>query len=209
MEGSLDNSIKLLLIPPGGWFFHQSLDNGTSYRIDGQTYPILESRVFDFRLANVEIIPSGTATRESVRDDLRVQICSRAPNQCAGDISTVVREAPPEPRPGTYTTPIARLDDWFKRLSLAPLEWKGAAEANAAAAICVSCPQNVQWKTGCAPCVESVQRRIVRYKGDRSTPLDDKLLSCRCFGHHNSLAVWMSNTCSTPKEPAPEFCWNK
>jgi hypothetical protein len=195
-------------MPPGGWRYSQILDNGNLFPIEAGTYPELESKVFNFRLANVEIIPSGTATRESVRYDIRQFICSRFPQQCCGPLELAV-VSPPEPRPGSYTTPISRLDDWFKRLSLAPLEWKGAAEANAAAEICASCPQNVQWRTGCAPCVESVQRRIVRNKGDRSTPFDSKLLSCRCFGHHNELAVWMSNTCSTAKEPPPVNCWNK
>lgn len=195
-------------MPPGGWFFLQKLDNGSDFKIESGAYSDLETKVFNFRLANVEIIPSGTATRESVRYDIRTQICARSPSQCCGAPELAV-VSPPEPRPGSYTTPITRLDDWFKRLSLAPLEWKGAAESNASAAICVDCPQNVQWRTGCAPCVESVQRRIVRYKGDRSTPLDSRLLSCRCFGHHNELAVWMSNTSSTAKEPPPANCWNK
>lgn len=195
-------------MPPGGWRFSQTLDNGSVFPIDAGTYPELETKVFNFRLANVEIIPSGTATRESVRFDIRIFICSRFPDQCCGPIA-LTPAAPPESKTGSYTIPIHRLDDWFKKLSLAPLEWKDAAAANAAAVICASCPQNVQWRTGCAPCVESVQRRIVRYKGDRSTTLDPRLLSCRIFGHHNELAVWMSNTSSTAKETPPENCWNK
>ena len=62
-------------MPPGGWKFSQSLDNGSFFPIDAGTYPDLETKVFNFRLANVEIIPSGTATRESVRFDIRAFIC--------------------------------------------------------------------------------------------------------------------------------------
>lgn len=205
----LDNGIKLLVMPPGGWFFNQGIDNGTTFHIEASTYPALETKVFDFRLANIEIIASGTATREHVRYDLRTQICARAPNQCAGAVAPLDDAGSTDKGTLRYTTPIARLDDWFKTLSHSNLEWKSAERALAAAETCVTCPQNVAWKTNCAPCVESMQRRVYRYKGDRSTPVDAQLKSCRCFGHNNELAVWLLHTVSIAKEPVPANCWNK
>ena len=102
----LDNGIKLLVMPPSGWWFLQRLDNGTDHRIEASTYPALETRVFEFRLANIEIVPSGTATREHVRYDLRVQICSRAPNQCAGEVAPLADTGAGDKGTIRYTTPI-------------------------------------------------------------------------------------------------------
>lgn len=203
----IDNGIKLLVIPPGGWKFSQPIENANPFLIEGQTYGQLEAKVFDFRLANIEIIPSGTATRESVRDDIRSFICSQYPNQCTGNIQ---REQSVSPVTGTtYSAPITRVDDWFKVLAFSNLEWKDAASAIAASTTCSTCPQNVVWQVPCVPCVEAVHRRIARYKGDRSTPLDGQLKSCRLFGHHNELAVWLKNTFSKPKDTLPEYCWNR
>lgn len=204
----VDNGIKLLLIPPGGWKYEQPVDNSAPFVIDAQTYPMLENRVLDFRLQHVEIIPSGTATRESVRDDLRAFICGRYPSQCTGPVQpTVVAETKQDT--SVYLPPIRRIEDWFKKLATVQIEWKDAGRALAAAEICVNCPQNVAWETHCKGCVDAANRRILRYKGDRITPLDSRLKACRVYGHHNALSVWMTNTHSVAKEEPPAACWNK
>ena len=207
---SIDNGLKLLVQPPGGWTYDQHVDGGTSFKIEGGTYQQLEDKLFQFRLGNIEIIPSGTATRESVRDDIRSEICSRAPNQCVGTPAKELVRQVEEPlgRAMGYTLPISRLDDWFKRLAVENLTWRDPVSARANADICVTCPQNIAWQTGCKPCVETIERRIVRYKGDRSTPVDSQLKACRVFGHHNQLAVFLKNTFSTSKETPPAACWN-
>ncbi len=205
----LRNGIKMLIVPPSGWWFEQAIDNGTTLRIDAPNYELLENKVFDFRLANIEIIASGTATREHVQYDLRSQISARAPNQCAGPVAPLSTGSDNEKGSVGYMTPISRLDDWFKKLAYANLEWKPAEKALASAEICATCSQNIEWKTGCAPCVESIQRRIYRYKGDRSTPVDSQLKACRCFGHKNELAVWLVKTISTSQAEVPDICWNK
>ena len=187
----------------------QPVEHGSAYRIEGQTYDILENRVFEFRLANVEIIPTGTATRESVQEDLKIFTCSRAPGQCTDHWRSSPGPSVESPKVKAYNLPIQRLEDWIKQISVTEIPWAQASRAVSSAQTCASCPQNIAWKTGCAPCVESIQKRLVRYKGDRKTPVDNQLQACRIFGHHNEIAVWMLNTMSTAKETPPEACWNK
>lgn len=203
----IDNGIKLLLMPPGGWFYEQAIEGSNPIRIEGQTYQQLENRVFQFRLDNLELVPTGSATREIVRDNLRIAICSRAPSQCTGDWTPSTPRQKASPETG-YRPPIERIEDWFKKLTTVEIRWKDASRANAAAEVCTSCPQNVPWKVGCAPCVEAIETRIHRIRGDRQTVIDGQLRACRIFGHHNQLAVWMNPTFSEAKETPPEACWN-
>lgn len=198
------------MIPPGGWSFEQVVENSTPFKIEGQTYAQLEDKVFSFRLANVELIPSGTATRESVRSDIRAFICPRFPTQCSDDWGIPLPKETPSQVTGTvYRMPIQRLEDWIKKLAFSEIQFNDASSAAVRASTCAECPQNIGWKTSCAPCVGSVSTRIARYKGDRHTPLDSKLQACRVFGHHNELAVWMSDTLSTANDTPPPECWNQ
>ena len=206
---SVDNGIKQLVIPPGGWKYEQPVDNGGTVLIEGQTYPLLEKKVLEFRQAHIEVIESGTATREAVREDLNIFICGRYPQQCAGAPVTPSRSAETKAETMAYMPPITRMEHWFKRISSMPLEWTDAGQAVARAQICVNCPKNIKWENHCRGCIDSLNRRVVRYKGDRVTPLDSNLRACWIYGHHNSVAVWLKNTHSDAKEAPPVECWKK
>lgn len=200
----------MLVIPPGGWHFLQPIEGGTTMRIEGQTYSQLEDRVFDFRIHNTDVIPSGSSDRIRVREDLRTQICSKFPEQCVGSWTIPERRETSRDHGTGYVAPIQRIEDWFKVISTKEIQWKDASRAYAAADACATCPQNIKWQTDCRPCSTAIEKRIMRYKGDRFTPLDHQLNACRIFGHHNSLAVWMQDTLSKPSgEEIPDHCWLK
>jgi hypothetical protein len=180
-------------------------DSPTPLRIDAQTYELLEKRVFEFRLANTEIVQTGSATRESVQADLAKAICTAFPNQCVqGWTGPVVTETEIKQR---YASPINRLADWFKTLTAHTLEFTDAATAFNRSEICLKCPLNIGWRTGCAPCVESVETRILRFRGSRTIPNDLSLQFCRTFGHHNKLAIWLKDSFSAARYEVPQACW--
>lgn len=138
-------------------------------------------------------------------------ICSKFPEQCVGNWNIPERDHPSRDYSTGYTAPIQRIEDWFKMISIKDIQWKDASRAFACADTCSTCPQNIGWKTDCKPCGEAINKRILRYKGDKMSPIDSQLRACRVFGHHNELAIWMKDPFSQPKagEEVPEFCWNK
>jgi hypothetical protein len=201
----IKHNIKTLVIPPGGWHYEQPLDAGGFLRIEGQSFERLEDLVFEFRLSHPELVPTGSLSRESVDADLEHWICSRFPNQCASPSSATPAVSPNGGGP-VYRKPIERIQDWFK--GLGDKEFADPATANSRSDICAKCPQNIGWRTPCQPCVQAIERQILRVRGSRSTSNDIALEFCRVFGHHNKLAVWLKNTHSSSSHELPAFCWN-
>jgi hypothetical protein len=107
-----------------------------------------------------------------------------------------------------YVTPINKASDWLARISTMPLEHVDAALAAQRAQICASCPQNVQWQTGCGPCNDNVNVRTQIAKGSLATPYDRNLFVCRIFGTHNAVAVWLKDTFSNSDQKPPPICWH-
>jgi hypothetical protein len=202
------NGIKTGVMMHGGWHYLQPIEGSSqTLRIEAQSYEILENRVFEFRIQNTEVVETGSATRERVQEDLARAICTAFPDQCVGGWSAPIpTEAQVKQR---YESPINRITDWFKTLMANSLEFVDAATAANRSAICVKCPLNIGWRTGCAPCVESVETRILRIRGSRQTPNDMGLQFCRSFGHHNKLNVWLKTSFSEAKYAPPDACWLK
>src|SRR5215470_9483191 len=134
------------MVCPGGWHFEQPLDSGQKQRIEGRTFNELKERILLFRLQHIELIPSGTATKEQVESDVMMWICTRWPTACTGPRGELPQPIV-EPRP--YTNPTSRAEDWFKTLSMQELEWLDQATAAKRARICIGCHLNQRWETGC------------------------------------------------------------
>src|ERR1700757_3465382 len=79
------NGIKTGVMMHGGWHYLQPIEGSQQpIRIEAATYELLERRVFEFRLANTEVVQTGSATRENVQEDLARAICTAFPDQCVG-----------------------------------------------------------------------------------------------------------------------------
>jgi len=180
--------------------------------IQAQTYDQLVENVFRFRLNNLEIVPSGTATREQVASDIQYFICGKFPGNCTGskaDLNAAaagkgVRSVSPN-----YNRPTNRIESWLVMLSQRDLRWVDQARAIERANICAGCKLNQRWSTGCKPCNDNINRRGLLIRGSRSTWLEPKLKSCVSYGTLLELSVWLEEDWAAPRSrPAPPAqCW--
>jgi hypothetical protein len=193
------------VVMPSGWHYLQRLESGQYQRIEGRTYDELVDKIFSFRLQHIELVPSGTATRERVSADLLEWICTRWPGQCTGARG----ELPPAPRPDrtTYSRPSTRVEDWFKLLSTKNLEWVDQATAYKRAKICIACPLNQQWQTGCGPCNQNIRTKALLLRGSHKLGLEGNLRACLGFGWLNEIAVWLVDGFNEASRKIPEKCW--
>ncbi|HEX3445816.1 MAG TPA: hypothetical protein VHS80_13955 [Chthoniobacterales bacterium] len=194
------------MVQPGGWHFIQPLESGQHQRIDGRTYDELVERVFQFRLQHIELVPSGTATKERVEGDLLHWICTRWPRQCSGSTG----ELPPSPaseRRIGYQRPANRVEDWFKLLATKNLEWVDQATAYKRAKICAACKLNQQWQTNCGPCNTNIRTKALLLRGSHKLGLEGNLRACLSFGWLNEISVWLVDGFNQPTRALPPACW--
>ena len=85
----------------------------------------------------------------------------------------------------------------------------GQDEAERRAAICATCPKNVELHVACPNCVK-LDSLIAETKGDRVTSLDSSLKNCEVCRCHNQTSVWFPNESIAKKGLSfPEWCWKK
>lgn len=204
------------LVPPGGWHFRQKLSSSPQrpqhQLIQAASYDQLVDNVFKFRLNNLEMVPSGTATREHVAADIQYFICGKFPTNCTGskaDLAAAAGGQPPSVnRPG-YARPLNRVENWLTMLSQKDLRWVDQARAIERANVCIKCRLNQRWQAGCKPCNQNVERRALLIRGSHSTGLEPKLKGCLSYGTLLELSIWLENDFSAPRsKPAPiPQCW--
>ena len=206
------------VVPHGGWAFRQSLRSSPQrpqfHLIRAETYDQLVENVFAFRLNNIEIVKSGTATREQSVHDIMYYLCGRFPQNCSGakaelSAAAAMREPPPMQRGGRpgYMRPLVRIEDWLTVLTENTLKWVDQARAQERSKVCMECPMNQTWRTGCGSCNQSAERRAFLIRGSHATGLEPKLKGCVSYGTLLHLSVWLENDFSTPgRQPHPS-CW--
>jgi hypothetical protein len=199
------------LVPPGGWHYRQKLVSSPARPrnqvIGAVTYEQLVENVFQFRLNNLEMVPSGTATREQAEQDITFYLCGHWPHNCTGSKAELANAGRTPPTVKHYSRPINRIEDWLTVLSERPLKWVDQARASERARICLKCPLNQTWRTGCGPCNENAARRATLFLGSRSTGLESKLKGCVSFGTLLNLSVWLENDFTAPGRKPPDECW--
>jgi hypothetical protein len=83
------------VVQPGGWHYEQPLDSGQKQRIEGRTYRELVDRTHLFRLQHLELVKSGSATKEQVESDrasVRAQEASYLSRSCRQTRATSARQ---------------------------------------------------------------------------------------------------------------------
>jgi len=201
------------VVPPGGWHYKQPLNSSPQrpqqQLIGAASYEALVENVFQFRLNNLQMVESGSATRELVVQDIQFYICGNWPRHCTG-AKAEFSQTPGAPisKPA-YARPLTRIEDWLTLLSERQLRWVDQGRALERAKVCVACPLNRPWRTGCAPCNDNADRRAMLILGSRSTGLESQLRSCLAYGTLLKLSVWLEEDFTGPRnrpEP-PQECW--
>jgi hypothetical protein len=204
---SVEFGIITSVVPPGGWHYQQLLSSGQTVRIIGFSFEQLIGNLVDFRLRHSDLCGGAEKSeRGSIIADIRDYYCRNFRQNCAGQSST------PTVQSGgigmtNYVSPINKAADWLVRIGNGRIEHVDAALAAQRAQVCAQCAQNVGWRTSCGPCNDNILIRTQNAKGSLATPFDRNLGVCRVFGHMNEVAVWLTNTQSTPEQQPPAHCW--
>jgi hypothetical protein len=209
---SVEFGIITSVVPPGNWHYPQVLSTGEIVRLGAFSFEEILQTMLDFRNRHLELCGGAAkATIEAVRSDLKTYLCKHFKQNCAdspgpayaGSIGGSIGIS----KSMLYSRPIDKAADWLAKIGNLKIDQVDAALAASRAHICATCPQNVRWATGCAPCNENVEVRIQNAVGSVSTPYDRHLFVCRIFGHSNRVAVWLTDTNSTSEQQAPQVCW--
>jgi hypothetical protein len=196
------------VVCPGGWHFPQVLSSGQTVKIIGFSFEQLLENILDFRRRHLDLCGAENAAIEAVRRDLKDYLCAHFKQNCAD-----AQGAGFPSRVGigvtNYQRPIDRAGNWLGTIGNMALEKVDPALAAQRAHICASCPMNVKWQTGCAPCNENVEVRVQNAVGSAYTPYDRSLFMCRVHGWTNRVSVWLVNPPSNAGEQKPPaVCWH-
>ena len=203
---SVQWGIVTSVVPPGGWKYPQTLSTGQTVEVEAFGFEDLLKSILEFRQRHLDLCGAENATVEAVRRDLKDHFCRHFRQNCADS---------PGPSysaigvPSTYKRPIDRAGTWLAEIGNQRNEKVDYALAGTRAQICVQCPQNVKWQTGCQSCNDNVAIRIQNLNGSLTTPLDRRLLSCRVYGWVNAVAVWLANPTAQAEHEPPAHCWVK
>jgi hypothetical protein len=196
------------VVPPGGWTYPQVLSSGQTIKIEGFSFEQLLEAMLDFRRRHLDLAGGAeNANIEAVRRDLKAYFCAHFKANCA-DSPTVPAQQQGIGLQNSYVRPIDRAANWLAKRAQARVDLVDMGLASNRAHVCAQCPQNVRWATSCAPCNDNVLVRAQQMKGNQRTQFDPQLFMCRVWGHINSVAVWMTDTQTTPEHDAPANCWH-
>ena len=196
------------IVPPGNWHYPQVLSSGQTHKITAFSFEEILSNMLEFRTQHLDLCGGNqNATIEAVRRDLKNYLCAHFKANCA-DSPTVPAQQQGIGLANSYVRPIDRAANWLAHRAKARVDLVDIGLATRRAQICVQCPQNIRWATSCAPCNDNVQVRVQQIKGNQRTQFDPQLFMCRVWGHINSVAVWMTDTQTTPEHDPPANCWH-
>jgi hypothetical protein len=205
------------ILPPGGFHYKQRLKSSPQrpqfQLIQAGSYAQLVDSVLNFRLSNLGMVASASATKERVVDDIRFYICGNFPSHCTGSKAQLLEaqngSSQVKTRPD-YSRPLSRIENWLTRLAEREIEFVDQATATERSQICIKCPLNQPWRTGCQPCNQNADRRAALVRGSHTTGLEPRLKNCQAYGTLLELSVWLKQDHSEQaRRQPPDFCWHK
>lgn len=191
------------MVPPGGFHFVEKHD-GVEVRIESHSVVAVAEALLRYRLNNG--LPPG-----SPKDEVNQYICGNWPHFCREQDGHSLKEGKPQ----SFETHLSRrLSVWMTRLwNSGPNNEVKQSEADRRAAICVACPQNVDFRPGgCGSCVEGVDNLSFVWLRSRKTSLDEKLHGCKACAQNNRCAVQASRLPALSAEEHARLdlaCWRK
>ncbi len=183
------------LYPPCGYTF---LDADQVQHTAGDLN-LLRDKVTAYRLRNDK--PVGDPYREIVD-----QICTNYPNICR-DVA-VVSKSPQQVRFNLSNEVMKRLNTLFASAKKSPVTYVSKAEAERRMSICLGCPKNKEWRTGCAGCNAEFDRLSAVLRGGKSLVNQEKLLGCEGIGGDNRTEIWLDRP-GEVIDDLPNNCWKK
>lgn len=194
--------ITIAVMPIGGWRYIQELPQGGTQRIPARgcagTDAKLVEQVKMFRVnAGIDLGDVASDVAEFIKRE-----------------SPINDRFPKRPKkPSTHTEEkfrpyIERIKDWLLQISVKQPRLLIEDEADERAEVCMKCPQNVPWKTGCLPCCEAVVSRGQNVRQRPGYKHDKSLGACRLHDLYLASAVFIDRDDLPQTNPnAPEACW--
>jgi hypothetical protein len=187
-------------LPPGEWKWTEPL---TGFTIRGRGWSKFLSDVHNHRVANI-----GCDISDGWQERFQSDYCTQNGLENTQWCQDEKYYAPDESRPLHWSD--------IQRFLFSMIQWVAGGrklveqdEAERRAAICATCPKNVDLHIACPSCVK-LDALIAETKGDRATSLDASLRNCevcRCF---LPTKVWYPTEAIAKKGLSfPEWCWSK
>ena len=185
-------------VPPGGYSYTQE---ETGHTIQANSFDQLIIFVTEHRKAN------NLPTPFNIQEQIESAFCDERPELCKDS----------ETKPTNIKKNISFNDAlrFTKTLVSAGLKRCGQAEADQRAAICLMCEGNIN-PVGCSSCKRGIVKKAVSFiVGNKETPYDSSLKSCKHCGCFNAAQVWipldaLRKTISKEENDAlPAHCWKK
>jgi hypothetical protein len=190
------------IVPKEGWrYTHQ----GTGTVLRAKSWNELMDRVKKYRNANG--IPLGKEFEEQLGSEVCSQEGWGSPMCEEQDWPITVKNR----QIGVFD--VVNFLKVLKHWLVNRPEFVGQEEAETRAAICASCPHNVE-VSGCLGCT-NVARLIMEAVNDRKTSQDQELKNCRVCGCVNKAQVWVpketlaQGVTAEMREAFPDHCWKK
>ena len=188
-------------VPPGGYHYIERTGS-VETRIDGGSFADVAEKLLRLRLGNSR--PPGNPLQ-----DVYDFVCSGWPHVCSDP-----RGEPQRPSSGPPATISLRCAAWTGYYTTVNGADPGVekAEAERRAAICLSCPKNINYHGGCPTCVQSINQQSFVFRRGRTTSADEGLGACDVLGEHLRTSVWASRLGRISGEQqgrVPDNCWRK
>jgi hypothetical protein len=189
-----------------GWRYEQPLPDGTTQRLPPKgcagTDDALVHTVKMYRIqANIDLGDPAADVAEYIKH------VSPINNRFPKRKSKVQPKAHESREPG-FRPYLERIRDWMLLVGNKQVRLLLEDDADARAAICIKCPQNVPWKTHCLPCVENIESRAMNIRQRPSYKHDKDVGACRLHNFHISTAVFIDREDLPATNPnAPAECW--
>jgi hypothetical protein len=198
-------AISTGVVPPGGYWYEQTLVGGGWTRIEGGSLEDLYGKILVYRQNNGMLV-EGAATPEGVWGDYQGWACGKWPWLCTG-----VREPPPVTMDSGglsgFEMLVMRMQRWVDGVKRGPVSWVDQKRAVDRAQVCLGCVMNVSWETNCSSCNGNLVQSAAAVLGARRTGLEVGLRGCRAWGTKMDLGVWMESPGGDGKYGAPPGCW--
>lgn len=183
---------------PGGWHFMAT----PTLRIDAETFPELITTLERYRISNN--LPIGDPLA-----DIESYICTTFPHSChsvmGATVTAVVDVGTVNPRRNLLDRIILWFELQMSKLGTDVIVLQGEAERRAQ--ICMRCPENKEWKTGCGECTSNIDRLSKLVRSGHALARDRKLKACSVLGQENRAAVWLKRDRLSSADNLPGHCW--
>jgi hypothetical protein len=113
------------------------------------------------------------------------------------------------PTPSNVQQLLDDIQTWARNILASPRPHPlvGDELAEARSQVCGMCPNNVNWRGGCGPCITATDRLSASVRQARETDSTKVLGGCSILRHDNRSAVFMNPEDLAKSSDLPKHCW--